>query len=273
MKEEVMSTESGPMVSVLMTAYNREQYIAEAMEAVLASAYKNLELIVVDDRSKDGTVAIARHYEQTDQRVRVFVNEVNLGDYPNRNKAASYARGEYIKYVDSDDIMFPFCIKRMMERMLQCPDAGYGLCAVMDDQTQLCTSPRESYLEHFRGRGHFDRSPGGSIIKKEAFDAVGGFTGMRQLGDFEFWLKIGAYYPMVKLPFDVIWMRSHEGQESKVNTEAEKNRMRVQVLKSVFSQEKVPLDEKERSAILRWMDTGIRAKLARNLSGVSHPSI
>ena len=85
-----------PLVSVLMTSYNRENYIAEAIESVLASTYKNFELIIVDDRSKDRTVEIARSYESKDDRVKVYINEKNLGDYPNRNKAASYAKGFYI---------------------------------------------------------------------------------------------------------------------------------------------------------------------------------
>src|ERR1700748_2916719 len=100
---------ASPLVSVLMTAYNREKYIEEAIESVLASSYTNLELIIVDDCSKDNTVEIARSYEARDPRVKVFINEKNLGDYPNRNRAASLAKGEYIKYVDSDDVMFTSC--------------------------------------------------------------------------------------------------------------------------------------------------------------------
>src|SRR4051812_47750099 len=92
-----------PLVSVLMTSYNREKYIAQAIESVIASTYSNLELIIVDDCSKDSTVSIARSYAENDKRVKVYVNEKNLGDYPNRNKAASYATGKYLKYVDADD--------------------------------------------------------------------------------------------------------------------------------------------------------------------------
>ncbi|HEV2714429.1 MAG TPA: glycosyltransferase family A protein, partial [Terriglobales bacterium] len=95
-----------PLVSVLMTAYNREKYIAEAIESVLASNFKDFELIIVDDCSKDRTAEIARRYT-SDSRVQVHVNEKNLGDYPNRNRAASLARGKYLKYLDSDDVIYP----------------------------------------------------------------------------------------------------------------------------------------------------------------------
>src|SRR6185369_13268101 len=75
-----------PAVSVLMTAYNREKYVAAAIESVLAQRFTDFELIVVDDRSSDRTLEIAKEYEARDSRVRVFANERNLGDYPNRNR-------------------------------------------------------------------------------------------------------------------------------------------------------------------------------------------
>jgi glycosyltransferase involved in cell wall biosynthesis len=75
---------NGPLVSVLMTAYNREKYIADAISSVLNSTYKNFELIIVDDGSKDATVQIAKQFEAKDERVTVYQNEKNLGDYNNR---------------------------------------------------------------------------------------------------------------------------------------------------------------------------------------------
>jgi glycosyltransferase involved in cell wall biosynthesis len=89
-----------PLVSVLMTSYNRQDYIAEAIESVLNSKYQNFELIIVDDGSKDQTVKIAQEFAEKDKRIRLYINEKNLGDYGNRNKAASYATGKYIKYLD-----------------------------------------------------------------------------------------------------------------------------------------------------------------------------
>ena len=75
---------------------------------MLASSYQDWELIIVDDVSTDTSAAIAKSYEKKDARIKVYVNEqTNLGDYPNRNKAASYAKGKYIKYLDADDIDIP----------------------------------------------------------------------------------------------------------------------------------------------------------------------
>ncbi|RZK18039.1 MAG: glycosyltransferase family 2 protein, partial [Flavobacterium sp.] len=74
---------NGPLVSVLMTTYNREKFITESIESVLFSSYTNFELIIVDDASTDQTAIIAQRYAAKDNRVRLIVNESNIGDYPN----------------------------------------------------------------------------------------------------------------------------------------------------------------------------------------------
>ena len=83
-----------PKISILTTVYNREKYLVACMDSVLASSYQDWELIIVDDVSTDTSLAIAKSYEKKDARIKVYVNDKNLGDYPNRNKAASYAKGQ-----------------------------------------------------------------------------------------------------------------------------------------------------------------------------------
>jgi glycosyltransferase involved in cell wall biosynthesis len=206
-----------PLVSVLMTAYNRQKYIGDAIESVLASSYTDFELIIVDDGSADNTVAIAHAYKDKDSRVQVYVNEKNLGDYPNRNKAAGFAKGKYIKYLDADDLIYYYGLEVMVYSMEQFPQAGFGLASPVSDEKPfpIELSPRESYLEHFGKYSHFNRAPGSSIIKTEAFNRVGGFSGKRMIGDNEFWFKIARYCNMVKFPFDLYWNRIHHEQESK----------------------------------------------------------
>ena len=87
---------NSPAISVLMTTYNREKYVGEAIESVLNSTFKNFELVIVDDRSKDQTVEIVRNWQAKDDRVKRYINEQNLGDYPNRNQAAAHATGKYL---------------------------------------------------------------------------------------------------------------------------------------------------------------------------------
>ena len=150
-----------PKLSVLMTAYNRENFISEAIESVLASTFTDFELIIVDDASQDTTVEIAKFYENLDHRVKVYVNDINLGDYPNRNKAASYANGKYLKYLDSDDIIYDYGLEVMVKAMEKFEFAGFGLASKVSDEKPfpICISPQEIYLESFVGNfDHFGRS-------------------------------------------------------------------------------------------------------------------
>jgi glycosyltransferase involved in cell wall biosynthesis len=240
-----------PLVSVLITAYNRETYIADAIESVLSSIFIDFELIVVDDCSSDRTFEISKSYEKKDSRVSVYLNKKNLGDYPNRNKAASYARGKYIKYLDSDDIMYPHCLHVMVNAMERFPEAGFGLSSVGDlkHPCPLPISSHAAYLEHFHGFGHFDRAPGSSIVLKKAFDFVGGFSGKRMIGDNELWFRLGRYFPMVKLPRDLIWDRVHDSQESKSNYARKYNQLRKEVVIEALSHVDCPLNAVEIEAI------------------------
>ncbi len=189
--------------------------------------------------------------QKEDKRVKVYVNEKNLGDYPNRNRAASYAKGKYIKYLDSDDLMYPHCLQVMVRAMEQFPDAGYGLSAVSDAKRPYpcCIFSHEAYMEHFDAYGHFGRAPGSSIIKKNAFDKVGGFSGKRMIGDNELWFALLRYYPLVKLPRDLVWDRVHEGQESKSDYAKEYEQLREVVITEALKHPDYPLSKAEAEEI------------------------
>lgn len=244
--------ESGPVpaVSVLMTVYNREAFIAEAIGSVLASDMDDWELVIVDDRSSDRSVEIARSYAAQDQRIRVFVNEENLGDYPNRNRAASHARGRFIKYTDSDDMVHPWTLSVMLRCIEKYPEAGLGLAMTEEAERPhpVCYTPHEIYKRHFFGSDVFGRAPGSALVRREAFEAVGGFSGLRQVGDFEFYLKICAQFPTVSLPIGLTFDRVHAAQEQKLNTDDEKNVMRLRLLGRALSRAECPLTPEEREA-------------------------
>lgn len=208
------------MVSVLMTTYNREKYLAEAVSSVLASTFRDFELIIVDDQSKDRSLAIARELAEKDPRIRVVLNEKNLGDYPNRNKAASLARGKYLKYVDADDLIYPTGLQVLVDGMERFPEAGYGLGSLPQDKFRIfpfILSPAEAYQRHYFREQLFHKAPLSAIIRKDAFEAAGGFTGRRYLGDFEMWHILSAKFPVVLMPHGVVWYREHEEQEMQHN--------------------------------------------------------
>ncbi|MEI6882931.1 MAG: glycosyltransferase family A protein [Bacteroidota bacterium] len=215
-----MEQNGNPLVSVLMTTYNREKYLAQAVESVLASTYKKFELIIVDDQSKDRSLEIAREFEARDKRVRAVLNEKNLGDYPNRNKAASLAKGKYLKYVDADDLIYPTGLEVLVCGMEKFPEAGFGLGSLPQDKFRIfpfILGPEEAYKRHYFKEQLFHKAPLSAILRKDVFEAVGGFTGRRYLGDFEMWHILASKYPVVLMPHGIVWYREHEEQEMQNN--------------------------------------------------------
>ena len=207
-----------PLVSILMTAYNREKYIAQAIESVLASTFTDFELIIVDDNSKDSTLNIAKGYAVKDSRVKVYVNETNLGDYNNRNRAASYASGKYIKYIDADDTIYPWGLGVVLNYMEQFPEAGYGLDSIDQDPSvpfPILLNPKETYERHYFYMSVFNKAPTSCIIRRDIFSECNGFSGKWMVGDFEMWLKLSRTHHVLLMPMGIVWSRMHDEQESK----------------------------------------------------------
>lgn len=201
------------LVSILMTAYNREQFITEAIESVLASTYKNWELIITDDCSVDNTFNIAASYQQNDKRIKVYRNTRNLGDYPNRNKAASYASGELLMSVDSDDLLLPETILKCVLLFKQHPTASFGIYYPYGKEVEVL-SAHQTINRHFFNTPILLIGPGGSIIKKSYFDSIGGFpVKYGPANDGYYNLKAASNTDTLLIPFEFIFYRRHEGQE------------------------------------------------------------
>jgi len=238
----------GPLVSVLMTAYNRGKFITEAIESVLASSYQNFELIIVDDCSTDNTVAVARSFLR-DERVRIYINEFNLQQFPNRNKAAGYANGKYIKYVDSDDTIYPHSLALMVQVMESNPGCGLAFSHYSGNSKYPlphCYSSKEIVSEHFFGGGILFSGPIGTIIRKDVFDLVGGFELFGMPSDNHFTLKVASRFPVVSMYRDLIWWRTHDDQAfSAVNDDVNIfNNLKWNL--DILTNDHCPLDEENR---------------------------
>ena len=97
-----MNIANSPLISVIIPAFNAEKYISECIKSIQNNSYKNLEIIIVNDGSKDNTLHIAEDLKKNDSRI-VIVNQENGGVSRARNKGLDVANGEYIAFVDSDD--------------------------------------------------------------------------------------------------------------------------------------------------------------------------
>ena len=101
-----------PLVSILIPAFNAEQYIADSIRSAMAQTCPRKEIIVVDDGSTDNTLAIARQFETDGVRV---VAQDNQGAAAARNRLFSLSKGDYLQWLDADDLLAPDNIARQME--------------------------------------------------------------------------------------------------------------------------------------------------------------
>src|SRR6187399_1507760 len=106
-----------PMVSILIPAFNVERWLAETLRSALAQTWPLKEIIVVDDGSTDGTLAIARQFESSGVRV---ATQKNQGAATARNTAYSLSKGDYIQWLDADDLLAPDKIEKQIAAMQEC---------------------------------------------------------------------------------------------------------------------------------------------------------
>lgn len=247
-----------PFISVLITAYNRENYIEEAIRSVLDSNYKDYELIVLDDCSTDNTYRIIQEMGRENPQIRIYKNEKNLGQFPTRNKIASLAKGSYLKYLDSDDVMEPDCLTIMATAARKYPDAAIiGESNILPLQPRMNTkylTSREAFLGNYcLGNNILNTGPSACMFKKENFDRVGGYTNdYKVISDTQLMFKLAFYNPIVAVPHKLIFWREHEGQAIRGNDNwvfnvTERFRLNMEVL----SYESLPVSTSEVEIIKR----------------------
>ncbi len=128
-----MDASENPSVSVCLPVYNAERWVQRAVRSALEQTYDDLEIVVVDNASTDGTLAMVREID--DPRIRLFRNIENLGVYRNFNRTMALSRGRWIKLMCADDILYDHCVEEMLGVFRRHP------------RVALCFCPREVILE------------------------------------------------------------------------------------------------------------------------------
>jgi len=205
-----------PLVSVLMTAYNREIFIKESVESVIHSTYKNIELIIVDDGSTDNTIDVVKALMLNDKRIKLFQNENNLGDYPNRNKAAGYAIGKYMLYVDSDDTIQPDAIEYCVKNLELYSTSDFSVIYPHQDiRSPQLLNATSSIRKHFFEKSFLNLGPGGVVFKRDFFFSNGMYSiKYGPANDLYSHLKFASKGYVLLLPYRYLNYRIHDGQES-----------------------------------------------------------
>jgi glycosyltransferase involved in cell wall biosynthesis len=118
-----------PLVTVLIPAYNAEKTIGRALDSVISQAYPELEIIVVDDASRDATADVVRHYEKADIHLLRLLQ--NVGECGAMNEGLAAAKGSYIAFLDADDEWLPTKLTKQIEALERNPAASFATCGCL----------------------------------------------------------------------------------------------------------------------------------------------
>lgn len=167
------------LVSIIIPVYNGEVYLESCLQSVANQTYQNLEIILVDDGSTDGSHVICETWEKKDSRFRLFYQE-NAGAASARNHGIEKSRGTYISFVDCDDVISPECIETLMHAFdTENVDISIGGMSRFFDATDEVTDRKlDSSAKMFSGKEatksmlykkEITSSPCGRVFKRELF--------------------------------------------------------------------------------------------------------
>ena len=227
-----------PLISIIMPAYNGEKTIRETVESVISQTESDWELIAIDDGSQDSTVEILSSIG--DPRVKVL-SYSNAGPSASRNRGIAHARGDYISFIDADDLWTPDKLESQLQALQNNPQAAvaYSWIDFIDESSQFAR--RGSHLS-VNGNVYanllivnFLESGSNPLIRREALTEVGGFDESLTHGeDWELWLRLAASYDFVAVPSAQVLYRV--GSISATSNVAKQEAGMLRVIECAFEQ-------------------------------------
>lgn len=219
-----------PLLSIIMNCYNGEKYLKEAIDSVLAQSYTNWELIFWDNQSTDATSKIVKDYDE--DRIFYHLAETKEPLSKARNLAIEKAKGDYIAFLDSDDIWFEHKLKSQMELLVADESSGIsytGFETLLTSESQSAISQAKFYSK-FKYKSYNSRSIykdllkgnfiifSTVIIKKNIFDLTRGFSEfLEQNEDYEILLKASLLTNAICVSEVLVKYRIHASNNSYLN--------------------------------------------------------
>ncbi len=210
-----------PKVSICIPTYNRKDFLVKTLDSILEQTYKNYEIVIVDDGSTDGTADMIKklNFPVTYHR------QENRGDAAARNKLIELAKGKYVTFIDSDDLLLPDSVERMV-RIAE--SAGqdfivYGPYYRIDKNGRIYgKSKRKLYtgqVTKYLFQTIFVHSCGSLFPRSILKDSVAFDTSLKVCSDYDFWLRLSIRHKFIALPEPVFKRRRHPANLSAASLE------------------------------------------------------
>ena len=214
-----------PLVSIIIPSYNMSAPLKDALDSILAQTYVLWECIVVDDGSKDDTNEVVAAYAVGDHRIRYIAHEASQGPSAARNTGIHACEGEFVAFLDADDIWVEQKLERQVTSLLQnrnavmsCTyfeevDANLALSLSWDNirvrNKHPDTITPESLIETF-SECRVPGSASAALVQRDCLKLVGGFDSELRLGeDLELWYRIALYADIIIVPEVLVRIRRY----------------------------------------------------------------
>ncbi|MBQ2237331.1 MAG: glycosyltransferase [Clostridia bacterium] len=239
-----------PKISLIMSVYNGEDYLAETIESVLSQTFTEWEFIIINDCSIDNTSKILAEYASNDDRIKVHTNETNLRLPSSLNKALSLAKGRYIARMDADDICMPDRLQKQYDFMEENPNVDLSSCRFMTLKNGVYASggcggkDDENSIKALLLVTNPILHPG-IIAKAEVIKELGYDKNFTCTEDMELWTRFVLNNKRVEILSEYLMIyRLHDKQITETTLDKQKNEV-IKVQKNYFSKLLEPMTEEQ----------------------------
>jgi glycosyltransferase involved in cell wall biosynthesis len=210
---DALWTGDGPLISVIMPAYNAEKHIARALESIRAQTYPNVEIIVVDDGSTDATEDVVRRTAPNARYMKI----INSGPAAARNEGNLHAKGKYLAFLDADDLWHPRKLELQVAYLERNPAIGVVFCMwceTLPNETNIDWRKKQRFKEPLSLAIMAEKSgwlypdllldtmihTSSVVLRKALFDELGGFNRALTIGeDYDLWIRLSRITEIHKL--------------------------------------------------------------------------
>ncbi|WP_018610986.1 glycosyltransferase family 2 protein [Segetibacter koreensis] len=258
--------QNNPLFTVVTITYNSALWVRHTIQSVLAQSFVNFELIIGDDCSTDNTWQIINEF--SDPRIVTFRNEVNIGEYPNRNKALSLAKGEYLIFVDGDDILYKDSLERFQKYLQGFPNAAaiWGVGGLDFAVLPYLFEPIElTKLIYFSDYPISTVGFAESLFKISMLKEIGGLSNDFAIGDTFLKKRIACQYPVLLTTTGYTFWRQSDDQASRRVTKNYTNLKENYIINSIIvNAEYFPLQGEELELAKKNINISVIKLLIKN---------
>lgn len=231
--------ENTPLTTVVIPAYNHADYLAQAIDSVLAQEHP-VEIIVLDDGSTDNTREVLTRYTG---RI-CWETQQNMGQAATLNKGWTMAKSEFLGYLSADDVLAPQALGKCIAALLEKPSAvaAYPDFNLIDPQSNVVRAVHAPDFEFSRALLGNECLPGpGALFRRDAFLKAGGWNpAFRQMPDYDFWLRLGLHGEFIHVKEVLAGFRVHPGSQTYTVASPSRAEEPVTIISAILADAQLP---------------------------------